>query len=344
MKFSQALVFGLSLTALVACTTTEGPYETVPVRKELTKNTSDLKEIKTFAFGSCNKQYLPQPLWKGIIRDAPDLFLWTGDVVYADTEDMGKLSQIYASQLNQAEYARFLQTGTPVLGVWDDHDYGANAGDEAYPQKKRSQELFLDFIGEESGSPRRSQDGIQAVYTFGSGKTATRFLLLDTHSHRSHGKSGAEADLLGEDQWKWLEGELKKDVGGVTFLVSSIQVLPYEQAFEKWSNFPKSYKRLLAALETAPSKNIVIISGDRHFAELSKQKIGDKEIWEITASGMTHSFRNPDDARNHNSLRVGPILDRLNYGLISLDGQSLRIQVKDLNSTAVIDQVIPLGL
>ncbi|RYZ71079.1 MAG: alkaline phosphatase family protein [Proteobacteria bacterium] len=338
-RLSHALLFALGLTFLNACATAEGPYEAVAVQKELTPNADTLKDVKSFAFGSCNKQHLPQPIWKNIIADAPDLFVWTGDVVYADTDDMGKLSQIYASQLKSSEYGQFLQAKIPVIGVWDDHDYGKNAGDESYAPRKTSQSLFLDFVGEKDGSPRRTQDGIQATYAFGQGKSAARFLMLDTHSHRSE----KQEDLLGAEQWTWLEAELKKPAEGVTFIVSSIQVLPFEQKFEKWLNFPASHKRLLAAIETSPSKNIVIISGDRHFAELSKQKIGDKDVWEITASGMTHSFRGAEaDARNANTLRLGPVMDRLNYGLIKLDGKSVQIQVKDLNRTAVIDQTITL--
>lgn len=343
-KLLLGLSLGLNLLTQACVTQKEGPYEAVTVQKELTQNASELKSVTSFAFGSCNKQYLPQPLWKHIVAESPDLFLWTGDVVYADTEDMGKLSQIYASQLRQAEYSRFLQSKIPVIGVWDDHDYGQNNGDRSFKPRKESQALFLDFIGEAPNSPRREQDGIYTVHSFGSGKGSTRFLLLDTRSHRSHPKGGEDADLLGEAQWKWLETELQKKVEGVTFVVSSIQILPKEQKFEKWTNFPKSHARLLSLIEQSPSSNIVLISGDRHFAELTKQKIGQKEIFEITSSGMTHAFRNPDEVRNRNSMRVGPILDRLNYGLITLDekASSLRIQVKDINRTAIIDQTIPI--
>ena len=338
MQLKRSLMFSLFLLPSLACTTMEGPFEPTTVSPDVTRNASQLKAVKRFAFGSCNKQYLPQPLWKTIVQDSPDLFLWTGDVVYADTEDMGKLSQIYASQLRQAEYASFLKAEVPVIGVWDDHDYGENNGDKNFGPRKASQALFLDFVGEPQGSPRRIQDGIQTAYSFGEGKSKVRFILLDTRSNRSQDKS----DLLGEAQWQWLESELGQSAEGVTFLVSSIQVFPTEQKFEKWSKFPASHKRLLKLIETSPSRTIVIISGDRHFAELSRQTLGTKTVYEVTASGLTHAFRNPDDARNHNSLRVGPILDRLNYGFIELDEKSVRLQVKDLNRTSIIDQTIPI--
>ncbi len=93
--------------SVAACSTAalEGPYNAVEV--PAVTHAPDAKlEIQRFSFGSCNKQYLPQPLWKKILKDDPQLFVWTGDVVYADTKDMGKLSQIYASQLRQLSVRR----------------------------------------------------------------------------------------------------------------------------------------------------------------------------------------------------------------------------------------------
>jgi len=37
------------------------------------------------AFGSCLRQWKPQPVWQGIISSNPDLFIFLGDNVYTDT-------------------------------------------------------------------------------------------------------------------------------------------------------------------------------------------------------------------------------------------------------------------
>jgi len=42
----------------------------------------------TIAFGSCNKTDLPNLLWDDILNSHPDVFIWGGDNVYADTDDM----------------------------------------------------------------------------------------------------------------------------------------------------------------------------------------------------------------------------------------------------------------
>ena len=41
-------------------------------------------EIRRIAFGSCAKQWEPQPLWKSVLAAEPDLFLFLGDVIYGD--------------------------------------------------------------------------------------------------------------------------------------------------------------------------------------------------------------------------------------------------------------------
>jgi len=42
----------------------------------------------TMVFASCSHQDMEQPLWKPIIATHPDVFVWGGDNVYADTDDM----------------------------------------------------------------------------------------------------------------------------------------------------------------------------------------------------------------------------------------------------------------
>jgi alkaline phosphatase D len=43
----------------------------------------------------------------------------------------------------------------PVVGVWDDHDYGINNGDKTFKRKNELREIYLDFIGEPKDTERR---------------------------------------------------------------------------------------------------------------------------------------------------------------------------------------------
>ena len=42
--------------------------------------------VERIAFGSCAKHWQPQPIWEAIIEKGPDLFLFLGDNIYADTD------------------------------------------------------------------------------------------------------------------------------------------------------------------------------------------------------------------------------------------------------------------
>ncbi|EFJ47581.1 hypothetical protein VOLCADRAFT_91850 [Volvox carteri f. nagariensis] len=76
-----------------------------------------------------------------------------------------------------AEPGRFPPTGTdpavcprPIMGVYDDHDYGWNNGDRRMPKKAEFKRMFLDAVGEAPDSTRRGGDsGLQAAFTLNGG-------------------------------------------------------------------------------------------------------------------------------------------------------------------------------
>ncbi|MFT2009284.1 hypothetical protein ACMA1I_11470 [Pontibacter sp. 13R65] len=53
------------------------------------------KKEMVIAFGSCNRQNLPQPMWSAIMNDKPNLWIWLGDNIYGDSDDMAFLKGKY---------------------------------------------------------------------------------------------------------------------------------------------------------------------------------------------------------------------------------------------------------
>jgi alkaline phosphatase D len=301
--------------------------------------------IQRIAFGSCNKTELPQPLFRKLVMDKPQLWIWTGDVIYGDSPDPGVLSRLYARQLQQPEYASFLASGVQVIGTYDDHDFGEPDGGRQYPARAQSMQLFLDFVNEPKDSPRRQQEGIYTRYRFGPDGKRVKILLTDNRYHRE--KPGQGKDILGAAQWQWLEKEMQTIDAELLILVSGTQVLPFEHPYEKWADWPAARQRLLDLMDRSPYKNIVIISGDRHLGEVSKlDRPSGKTLWEVTSSGLTHSFREATDQKSPNSLRVGPMLTRLNYGLLNIVWEGVQpkvvLEVRDINRDAIIRQDVLL--
>ena len=172
------------------------------------------------------------------MRGRPDLFLFLGDNIYADTRDMAVMKRKYAELAAQPGFAR-LRDSTPVVAMWDDHDFGENDAGGDYPQKDASRRAFLDFWGEPADSPRRDRDGIYASYVFGPPGQRVQVILPDLRYNRTAmlpmELSGTDyeawaekrvasglplpgpymrnpdprATMLGERQWQWLERQLE---------------------------------------------------------------------------------------------------------------------------------------
>jgi len=144
--------------------------------KTLPPENSDIT-IRRLAFGSCWKTNRSQKHWPVIKSNKPQLWLWLGDNIYGDSQDIDVLRQKYNALATTPGY-RDLVKSMPVLATWDDHDYGANDAGRDFPIKEESQRLFLDFFNEPTDSIRRKQKGIYTSYYFGqndkrkgSGKT-----------------------------------------------------------------------------------------------------------------------------------------------------------------------------
>jgi alkaline phosphatase D len=287
------------------------------------------------AFGSCNKPDLPQPLWGPILQTQPDAWIWLGDAIYGDSEDEAVLREKYAAVDANKGYQK-LKAMSSVIGIWDDHDYGVNNGTKLYPAKKESKAAFLDFAGVSVNHPTRKREGIYQSYILGEGSKKVKVILLDNRTFRDKINRddkkvyipNPEADMLGEAQWKWLAGELKNNDAAITVIANGTQVLSKAHPYEKWSDYPTSKKRLFKMIMTyCKSSPAILLSGDRHHAEISKIKLRDLdyELYEFTSSGLTHTRKYPRP--ENNQYRVGEKVDKLNFGVMCIDWDSNPVKV-----------------
>lgn len=290
------------------------------------KPTTNLSEkpVTTIAFGSCSRQSLPQPLWDDIVAQKPDVWVWLGDNIYGDSESMDTLRAKYATQKSNPVYQQLRQSSS-IIGIWDDHDYGVNDGGKEYPKRKESQQVMLDFLDEPANSPLRKQEGAYSAHTYGPKGKRVKVILLDARYFRDPLKKEGKTNvadptgkILGETQWQWLEKELTNSDADMHIIGSGIQILPEEHVYEKWANFPTERERLLDLLGKTKPKGTFLISGDRHMAEVSRVSVPGLgyELYDITSSGLTHVSDPHEEANRH---RVGPMVSKLNYGLVTID-------------------------
>lgn len=340
------IIFPLVILLFFSCkqTTSEKP------ETELIEETPKEEQIDfTMIFASCNDQNMEQPLWKPILETAPDVFIWGGDNIYADTDDMALMMAEYDKVTMNPEYKK-LSKATQIIGTWDDHDYGKNDAGAEWEAKAEAQQLFLDFMGVPKEDVRRDREGVYYSETFTTPKGSIKVIVLDTRYFRDPLKEvtmegvryqawekGEGGTQLGEVQWNWLEKELEEDTATFTVIVSSIQFLADEHGWEKWGNFPDEVDKMWQLLKNAKAKNIFILSGDRHLAEFSVAEVEGLPypLVEFTASGMTKTY--PDSPVDPNRYRKGEQIKELNFGWIGFDfaNKKLSMEIRGENNKII---------
>jgi alkaline phosphatase D len=282
------------------------------------------------SFASCNQQNMTNKLWEPILKHQPDIFIWGGDIVYSDTEDMKLMKQNYELMKADSGYSSFREK-IEVMGTWDDHDYGLNDGGASYIKKDSVQQIFLDFFDVPSHDPRRARKGIYTSKTFDVNGSSIKIIILDTRYFRSDltvDPSGQRRyipvenpgdTMLGTAQWKWLEEELMTSSSQFNIIVSSIQFLSSEHGFETWGNMPLEVEKMKDIIVKSKAKGVIFLSGDRHLAEISKLEVEglDYPLIDFTSSGMTHSYSTYSGEPN--SLRISDVIADKNFGLLYVD-------------------------
>ncbi|MCE4539049.1 alkaline phosphatase family protein [Pelomonas sp. P7] len=323
------------------------------------------------AFGSCAKQSKPQPIWATVRAARPDLFLFLGDNLYADARDADTLRQRYA-EFRRVEALQAFRRDVPHLAIWDDHDFGDDDVGGDYPLKALSQQLFCDEWGEPADSPRRSRPGIYEAWRIERAGRTVQVLMLDLRFNRTglvadpalkqgyaamYAKArlgGAPmpgwylpnldpaATMLGEPQWAWLAERLAEPAD-VRLIVSSVQFAAEGTGWEGWNNFPLERQRLVDLIRDKRAEGVVLVSGDMHYADLSRWDApGCYPLWDLTSSGLTEVW----DIPTPNRRRVSEVYAGVNFGLVELDFSgrvpTLQLGIRDLQGNTRIQQRLGL--
>ena len=324
---------------------------------------AQVENVFKIAFGSCSHQDHPLPIFNNIVAHQPDLFIFLGDNIYADTKNMDTLRSKY-KRLNAKLSYQNLKENVEIIGTWDDNDYGWNDAGRHYEFKEESKNIFLDFFEEPDSSNRRKHEGIYQSYEYEQNGKIIQVILLDGRTFRddiqdykgeyknnpryfynldySPHPYSSNATLLGEEQWQWLESELEKPAD-VRIIGSGTQFGIEFNGYEAWANFPNEQLKFLNLIKKTKANGVLFISGDVHYAEISKMEIRNLyPIYDITASGFssTWHFATPNVYRIE-----GPIMEN-HFGLLSINFSSITPNIKaeiwDMNDNQRVEYTISL--
>ena len=292
-------------------------------------NIANADSVK-FGLGSCLDQDYPQPIWNSIEKEELDYFIFLGDNVYGDSP-FGNLRKMKRAYDKQKKVLPSFLNDLEVYAIWDDHDFGINDGGSDYKNKIDAEKLFLDFWEISQNDPRHKREGIYFSTEKIFFDKKFKLIFLDTRFFRSkllEEKGGYisntkdNATILGKNQWKWLVDELNTQFDFL-IIFSSIQIIPMDHPYEKWSNFPNERSKLLDVLNKFRDKTI-LFSGDRHRSGIYKKD----GIFEITAS----SLNKPGSLFNEtDKFLIGETYPEANYALFEISGNQIEVQIKNIN-------------
>lgn len=366
----------LGLGLLAACETGQAPpaspqaalnayYETIPDSAlprapEGKALPGDATPVTRILVGSCNDEEIASPTLAQVAREEADLFLMIGDNVYGDRDgrdyanNQAELTELRESFADLAARPEFqaVRAAHPMMTAWDDHDYGANDAGREFPFKglaERVHEVFWGLDGEDVGQ----WPGTYYARTFGPDGQRVQVIMLDTRFFRSPltaspapgepgqeryvpAPAGTHQDMLGSDQWTWLQNQLEAPAD-LRLIVSSIQVVTTDgHGYEHWNNLPAERDRLYGLIEETGAEGVVFVSGDRHAAFLyRKEGVLPYPVHEITASSLNLSFREETEERD--SAQLGAGYSKENFGAIDIDwdAREVTLSLHATDGTAV---------
>jgi alkaline phosphatase D len=130
-----------------------------------------------------------------------------------------------------------------------------------------------------------------------------------------------------------------------------------EHGSETWGNFPNERRRLFRLIRETKAGGGVILSGDRHLAEISRLAAGHADgarypLYDVTSSSLNLPSGNFTKAGTRfaneiNSYRVGLTYFDVNFGSVLVDWAApdpvIRLQVRDLKGDVVLQQRLRLS-
>jgi alkaline phosphatase D len=104
-----------------------------------------------------------------------------------------------------------------------------------------------------------------------------------------------------------------------------LQVLADFTGWESWANFARDRDRLFDVIRRKRANGILFLSGDIHYAELSKLDGNvPYTLWDLTSSGLTEEWKVPTPNAN----RASEVVADANFGFVDIDWQGTDTKLK----------------
>jgi alkaline phosphatase D len=243
----------------------------------------------TIAFGSCCRIQFDraQPIWNVVRQVDPDLFIWLGDNIYADSQAPEVVADFYTRQRLVETMEPFIRS-TPQLAIWDDHDFGYDNSDGLNPIKDQSLRLFRNYWA----NPASGSGGAPGIW-FKQSYGGVDFFCLDGRYFRDPSKSPdtPAKTMLGATQKAWLKEELLKSRAPFKVLASGGGWSSAEarDGGDSWGVYLHERNEIFDFIRDNKISGVMCISGDSHMGELNcipRSAQGGYDIYDMCSSPL----------------------------------------------------------
>jgi len=277
-------------------------------------------------------------IFDAIVKRKPDAMLWLGDNVYLRDPDWGSRSGIMKrySHTRAHNRTRELFATIPNYAIWDDHDYGPNDADRSYVLKDEALDVFKLFWPNPSfgvgGKP-----GITSSFELADVQV---FMLDDRYHRSSNDRHDEPKTILGDHQVEWLIDALSSSRATFKIVAVGSQVLSDNKRREGFERSPAERQRIIELITRNNIPGVIFMSGDVHFAELSKmEREGTYPLYEITSSPLSAGINSSPMYRANTFSVSGTEYVGHNFGLLTVSGvrgkRILTLRIVDANGNDV---------
>ncbi len=320
--------------------------------------------LTRIAVGAMLDPNAPQPVWNAILDKKPQLFIFMGDLLHSNASAdaaNNTLASAYGMQERNEGFSR-LRSVVPVLPVWNSREYGSDRG-TATAAKTDAIASFVSFWHVQPESVRAKHTGFYDAMVFGVAGRRVQIIRLDLSSFRDalllasrpeHMMASLDdavpsldplPSMLGAEQWKWLEGELKREAD-LRLIVSSIPILSTAAGSDNWSRLPPERQRLFDLIAAVKANGIVFLtSGDGRGALYRQEDGGPYTLFELAAGSLNHPKELSMDEIDQ--ARLGPACVKANFGIVEIDWprQTVRLALSADDGTLIEPQAsVPLAM
>ncbi len=285
------------------------------------------------AFGAGNHPGASQSTWLNVLEAGPNCFFWAGSFSPGSPVSSHDLDRMLQKQAQNKHYRLFADS-IPISGSW----YWTTPPLVANDSLDKWHRKWFSFVyGPKQPWPGKSYWAQWLVF----GKDSVHCLFLDTWRFARPGEP--ENNILGEEQWKWLEQELSGPHQKLRLIFTAKSFFWEQDKGDSWHSFPPARARFAALLEKAKGP-LLLVSGSHPCAAVALGDAGKRRVVELQTNGLNQVRwrlgRTPEKAAI-----IGPYCQR-NFGLLTISWNapvSLKYQIIDLSGFEVEQWTAYLG-